>query len=79
MSSNPRDSVVSDQPNTTEDPRGDVAAAVEDLVNSLSNRFAGVSSEIFAKCTHTRLSFTDQKRRTGIKANIVQWTKCLED
>lgn len=34
---------------TPEDAHADVAAAVEELVNSLSNRFAGVSSEIFAK------------------------------
>lgn len=27
----------------------DVSAAVEELLNSLSNKFAGVSSEIFAK------------------------------
>jgi heat shock factor-binding protein 1 len=32
-----------------EDSSADVTAAVEDLLNSLSNKFAGVSSEIFAK------------------------------
>lgn len=34
---------------TSEDPNADVTAAVEELLNSLSNKFAGVSSEIFAK------------------------------
>jgi heat shock factor-binding protein 1 len=33
----------------SEDARTDVTAAVEELLNSLSNKFAGVSSEIFAK------------------------------
>ncbi|KAK7427138.1 hypothetical protein QQZ08_006407 [Neonectria magnoliae] len=32
-----------------DETRADVTAAVEDLLNSLSNKFAGVSSEIFAK------------------------------
>ncbi|KAF4967170.1 hypothetical protein FSARC_5242 [Fusarium sarcochroum] len=35
--------------NTSDDARADVTAAVEELLNSLSNKFAGVSSEIFAK------------------------------
>ncbi|KPM41328.1 hypothetical protein AK830_g5260 [Neonectria ditissima] len=35
--------------NESEDARTDVDAAVENLLNSLSNKFAGVSSEIFAK------------------------------
>ncbi|KAM0435223.1 hypothetical protein ACHAPT_003313 [Fusarium lateritium] len=35
--------------NTSDDARTDVTAAVEELLNSLSNKFAGVSSEIFAK------------------------------
>ncbi|KAI5461222.1 heat shock factor binding protein 1-domain-containing protein [Mariannaea sp. PMI_226] len=34
---------------TQDDARADVSAAVEELLNSLSNKFAGVSSEIFAK------------------------------
>ncbi|CEJ81014.1 hypothetical protein VHEMI01167 [[Torrubiella] hemipterigena] len=48
MSSSNRESVASVQ-NTSEDAHADVAVAVEELVNSLSHRFAGVSSEIFAK------------------------------
>ncbi|KAF7553642.1 hypothetical protein G7046_g7049 [Stylonectria norvegica] len=43
------DTVVNKQENASEDARADVTAAVEDLLNSLSNKFAGVSSEIFAK------------------------------
>ncbi|CAJ0554156.1 Ff.00g126680.m01.CDS01 [Fusarium sp. VM40] len=35
--------------NPSDDARADVTAAVEELLNSLSNKFAGVSSEIFAK------------------------------
>ncbi|KAF4509594.1 hypothetical protein G6O67_003751 [Ophiocordyceps sinensis] len=31
------------------DPKHEVTAAVEDLLNSLSNKFASISSEIFAK------------------------------
>ncbi|KEY69766.1 hypothetical protein S7711_03746 [Stachybotrys chartarum IBT 7711] len=38
-----------DQTEPAEDPRADVNAAVEELLNTLSNKFAGVSSEIFAK------------------------------
>ncbi|PHH64968.1 hypothetical protein CDD81_3605 [Ophiocordyceps australis] len=41
-----------DDPNATDKPNvanADVSAAVEDLLNSLSNKFASVSSEIFAK------------------------------
>lgn len=34
---------------TSEDANADVTAAVEELLNSLSSKFAGVSSEIFAK------------------------------
>ncbi|QUC19576.1 uncharacterized protein UV8b_03817 [Ustilaginoidea virens] len=41
------------QPETHEhppqDPNADVSAAVEDLLNTLSSKFASVSSEIFAK------------------------------
>ncbi|KAJ0308322.1 uncharacterized protein N0V96_003753 [Colletotrichum fioriniae] len=33
----------------SEDPKTDVNAAVEELLNTISNKFAGVSSEIFAK------------------------------
>ncbi|KAM5342571.1 hypothetical protein ACJ41O_013537 [Fusarium nematophilum] len=35
--------------NASDDARADVTAAVEELLNTLSNKFAGVSSEIFAK------------------------------
>lgn len=43
-----------DEANTTantsgDDARAELTAAVEELLNSLSNKFAGVSSEIFAK------------------------------
>ncbi|KAK0728112.1 heat shock factor binding protein 1-domain-containing protein, partial [Lasiosphaeria miniovina] len=34
---------------TSDDARSDLTAQVEDLLNTLSNKFAGVSSEIFAK------------------------------
>ncbi|KAL2212156.1 heat shock factor binding 1 [Sarocladium strictum] len=49
MSSNIPNDASSSQPNSTEDVNADVTAAVEDLLNSLSSKFAGVSSEIFAK------------------------------
>ncbi|KAK4219273.1 hypothetical protein QBC37DRAFT_154000 [Rhypophila decipiens] len=32
-----------------DDVRGELTAQLEDLLNTLSNKFAGVSSEIFAK------------------------------
>ncbi|KAK4038787.1 hypothetical protein C8A01DRAFT_37275 [Parachaetomium inaequale] len=35
--------------NTNDDARSELTAQVEDLLNTLSNKFAGVSSEIFAK------------------------------
>ncbi|KAK3373861.1 heat shock factor binding protein 1-domain-containing protein [Lasiosphaeria ovina] len=34
---------------TSDNARSDLTAQVEDLLNTLSNKFAGVSSEIFAK------------------------------
>lgn len=34
---------------TSDDARGELTAQLEDLLNTLSNKFAGVSSEIFAK------------------------------
>ncbi|KAK0752348.1 hypothetical protein B0T18DRAFT_404621 [Schizothecium vesticola] len=38
------------QPNTSSDEaRGELTAQLEELLNTLSNKFAGVSSEIFAK------------------------------
>ncbi|KAH6611130.1 hypothetical protein Trco_001150 [Trichoderma cornu-damae] len=48
MASN-RDSIASNPAPNNEDSSADVTAAVEELLNSLSNKFAGVSSEIFAK------------------------------
>ncbi|KAG6041226.1 hypothetical protein E4U41_005509 [Claviceps citrina] len=38
-----------DKPGVSETSNRDVSAAVEDLLNTLSNKFASVSSEIFAK------------------------------
>ncbi|KAK3997622.1 hypothetical protein QBC44DRAFT_315237 [Cladorrhinum sp. PSN332] len=37
------------QANSSDDARAELTAQVEDLLNTLSNKFAGVSSEIFAK------------------------------
>ncbi|KAF6808369.1 hypothetical protein CMUS01_08014 [Colletotrichum musicola] len=48
MASNNPDSSAN-QSATSEDAKGDVNAAVEELLNTISNKFAGVSSEIFAK------------------------------
>lgn len=49
---------------TNDDARTELTAQVEDLLNTLSNKFAGVSSEIFAK---SRQSFTQPlaHRHTG--------------
>ncbi|KAL6910903.1 hypothetical protein GGI43DRAFT_28278 [Trichoderma evansii] len=47
MASN-RDSIASN-PAANEEGNADVTAAVEDLLNTLSNKLSGVSSEIFAK------------------------------
>ncbi|KAI9149195.1 hypothetical protein HJFPF1_11244 [Paramyrothecium foliicola] len=49
MASNNPESSNTSQTETSEDRGADVTAAVEELLNSLSNKFAGVSSEIFAK------------------------------
>ncbi|GKT49232.1 heat shock factor-binding protein 1 [Colletotrichum spaethianum] len=48
MASNNPDSSAN-QSAISEDPKTDVNAAVEELLNTISNKFAGVSSEIFAK------------------------------
>ncbi|KAG5983202.1 hypothetical protein E4U55_000543 [Claviceps digitariae] len=40
---------LSNKPSVPESSNPDVSAAVEDLLNTLSNKFASVSSEIFAK------------------------------
>jgi len=51
MASQNTDSTTTNRQSAPEDSRADadVTAAVEELLNSLSNKFAGVSSEIFAK------------------------------
>ncbi len=36
-------------PQTNDDARSELTAQLEDLLNTLSNKLAGVSSEIFAK------------------------------
>jgi heat shock factor-binding protein 1 len=48
-SNNPESSNTSQAEVNSENAGADVTAAVEELLNSLSNKFAGVSSEIFAK------------------------------
>ncbi|KAH7318608.1 heat shock factor binding protein 1 [Stachybotrys elegans] len=49
MATNGSSSNDANQPEPQDNPQTDVAAAVEELLNTLSNKFAGVSSEIFAK------------------------------
>ncbi|KAM0335809.1 hypothetical protein ACHAQA_000859 [Verticillium albo-atrum] len=51
MSSSNPDQKASSPPATNPDDTkaGDVNAAVEELLNTISNKFAGISSEIFAK------------------------------
>ncbi|KAL0944020.1 heat shock factor binding protein 1 [Colletotrichum truncatum] len=49
MASNNPDSSANQSAANSEDAKGDVNAAVEELLNTISNKFAGVSSEIFAK------------------------------
>ncbi|KAL1891527.1 hypothetical protein Sste5346_007619 [Sporothrix stenoceras] len=46
MSSNNNDS---SQTTSSDDARADLTAQLDDLLNTVSNKFAGVSSEIFAK------------------------------
>ncbi|KAM0475290.1 hypothetical protein ACHAPE_004320 [Trichoderma viride] len=48
MASN-RDSIASNPAANGDEGNADVTAAVEDLLNTLSNKLSGVSSEIFAK------------------------------
>ncbi|KAK4250255.1 hypothetical protein VTI28DRAFT_4115 [Corynascus sepedonium] len=48
MSSN-NDSNATQGAATNDDARGELTAQVDDLLNTLSNKFATVSSEIFAK------------------------------
>ncbi|KAJ4306386.1 hypothetical protein N0V88_001186 [Collariella sp. IMI 366227] len=47
--SSKNDPVPNQTANTNDDARGELTAQLEDLLNTLSNKFAGVSSEIFAK------------------------------
>ncbi|KUI52859.1 hypothetical protein VM1G_06838 [Cytospora mali] len=47
MSSNGAD--ANNQSNTADDARADLTQQLDELLNTLSNKFAGVSSEIFAK------------------------------
>ncbi|CAN8095571.1 unnamed protein product [Discula destructiva] len=47
MSSNNGDSNA--QTSTSDDARAELTQQLDDLLNTLSNKFAGVSSEIFAK------------------------------
>ncbi|KAJ6438559.1 heat shock factor binding protein 1 domain-containing protein [Purpureocillium lavendulum] len=49
MSSSDTESKTVDKATSPESANADVSAAVEDLLNTLSNKFASVSSEIFAK------------------------------
>ncbi|UNI18986.1 hypothetical protein JDV02_005212 [Purpureocillium takamizusanense] len=45
----PNTTTLTETPQSSESTNADVSAAVEDLLNTLSNKFASVSSEIFAK------------------------------
>ncbi|ROW06178.1 hypothetical protein VMCG_04534 [Cytospora schulzeri] len=47
MASNGAD--ANNQSNTGDDARADLTQQLDELLNTLSNKFAGVSSEIFAK------------------------------
>jgi len=49
MSSTNPDDKNPEQANTSEESAPDVIAAVDELLSTLSNKFASVSSEIFAK------------------------------
>ncbi|KAJ4145485.1 hypothetical protein LMH87_004334 [Akanthomyces muscarius] len=49
MSSSNRDSNTPVQNNSGDDAPTEFNAAVEELLNTIQNKFAGVSSEIFAK------------------------------
>ncbi|KND93745.1 hypothetical protein TOPH_01815 [Tolypocladium ophioglossoides CBS 100239] len=49
MASDESEPSTADKATSPDTTNADVTAAVEELLNSLSNKFAGVSSEIFAK------------------------------
>lgn len=55
------------EPQSPEGANADVSAAVEDLLNTLSNKFASVSSEIFAKSRrrHVRLPLREVLANSG--------------
>jgi heat shock factor-binding protein 1 len=48
-SNNPDSSIIEPQNKTTDEARPDVTAAVDELLNTLTTKFAQVSSEIFNK------------------------------
>ena len=58
------------EPQSPEGANADVSAAVEDLLNTLSNKFASVSSEIFAKSRHrhVRLPLQEVLANSGATA-----------
>ncbi|OIW29630.1 hypothetical protein CONLIGDRAFT_631710 [Coniochaeta ligniaria NRRL 30616] len=47
MASNGNSSTT--EASTSDDPKQELAAQIDELLNTLSNKFSGVSSEIFAK------------------------------
>ncbi|KAH8909047.1 hypothetical protein BR93DRAFT_967071 [Coniochaeta sp. PMI_546] len=47
MASNGNSSTT--ETNTSDDAKQELAAQIDELLNTLSNKFSGVSSEIFAK------------------------------
>ncbi|RDL39519.1 uncharacterized protein BP5553_03859 [Venustampulla echinocandica] len=49
MNDQSRISATSTTPDTSVNAPAELSAVVDELLNSLSNKFAGVSSEIFAK------------------------------
>ncbi|CAI4210258.1 unnamed protein product [Parascedosporium putredinis] len=69
MSSNNPNSSKTD---SAEDSHADLNAAVEDLLNSLSNKFAGVSSEIFAKNSLETELRAAKDKDTGATSNSKQ-------
>ncbi|KAL2263657.1 hypothetical protein VTK26DRAFT_5819 [Humicola hyalothermophila] len=68
MASN-NDSNNSPTATTNDDARGDLNAQLEDLLNTLSNKFAGVSSEIFAKMDEM------SRRLDNLEAQLIASTK----
>jgi len=62
---------VSPTQQSSDDARTDLSAAVDDLLNSLSNKFASMSSEIFAKMDEMtrRLDNLEAKLMAGMDAS----------